>query len=368
MEVNLPRVALVDLGRTTATGARRRLESLVETVAAAGFEPVVVELLPRFRSTPSEVLLQLPATRRSEVVPETLAWSTRLTRSHLAKIEPTTVICVTSRAFHPHLLGPWRTFIDFVDRLSVSYSERSEVASSLRHRYALRILANHQRRFEKVAGNFIDGAFAAGRADAQQLGVGWLPIGVRCDSATLQPNDRHPDTDIGFVGTLDYLPNVEAVRELDRLWETLRSVRPQTTVLIAGARPTPVIRSIAMKNKWELVPNFHSLSDVLSRVKITVAPLTHATGIQNKVIEAAAHGVPQVVSPAAMAGLDADFPVVSYNSAEDWVVAVQRLLDAEEENHAEGEQARTHVCSNYSFDSLSVRFNDLLAANARTIE
>ena len=61
---------------------------------------------------------------------------------------------------------------------------------------------------------------------------------------------------------------------------------------------------------WALLPSYRSVADLAVHATIAVAPLRATAGIQTKVLEAAAHGMPQVVSPQALQGVDPEFPAV----------------------------------------------------------
>ena len=346
-----PRAVLVDLGRQSASGARRRAHSLMRVLGLAGFEVQLLEVLPRFRAPVWDSVRRLPAAMRSRsIVPETLAWSPAALRQEIQQLEPTVVVCITARCFHPLLLGPWRTYVDYVDRLSVSYRDRSRIATSSVKRLQYRVLAHPQQRFEAALPVGVHGAFAAGRADATSLGVDWLRISAEAEPLELdqlRPVEAQ-DTDVCFVGTLDYPPNVAAVLELEQLWPELTHLRPEASALIAGARPTREVRLAAQRQGWELQADFDSVADVFGRCRVSVAPLRHASGIQIKVLDAAAYAVPQVVSPVVAGGLDDDFPFVIADRRDEWASALHELLVDGDLARRLGEESRVHLDEHYS--------------------
>lgn len=346
-----PSVALVDLGRPTATGATRRLRSLCEVLAHMGCRPTVVSAFGAHRSRASDVAQQVPAVIRGRAVPESLGWSARLVRDSLDQMSPDIVICITARAFHPDLLGPWRTFIDFVDRMSVNYEERSHLTHRFDERALYTTLARRHRMFEQALPDGINGAFAAGHLDSLSLGVPWWPI--TADPMSVTPAETADVHDLGFVGTLDYLPNVAAVRTIARLWPGLIEHRPTLTLLIAGSRPTPEVRSIASRFGWTLEADFEDLGQILGRMRVSVAPLDSATGIQIKVLDAGAAGLPQIVSPVVASGLDADFPFLVASSDHDWETAVLSLVGYPEEARRLGNSTREHVVRNFATEPVS---------------
>lgn len=337
---------LIDLGRQTATGARRRMRGLEGVLGHLGLDVRVIELLPRFGSRYIARVARAPRALGSvDVVPETLAWSPAAVRRELDRIQPDMVVCVTDRCFHPALLGPWRTYVDFVDRLSISYRDRSQIAGSSLKRLGYRLLRRPHERFESSFRSRVDGAFAAGRADSE---------------ADPRPLDqlRPPggaDTDLVFVGTLDYPPNEIAVSELHAMWPELSSSRPGISVLVAGARPTTRVREICARNGWELVADFGSVADVYQRSRIAVAPLEHASGLQIKVLDAAAFAVPQVVSAVVASGLDPQFPIVKCSGRFEWMAAIGRLLDDPVGARDLGERSRQHLRQHYGIEAVAAQ-------------
>jgi glycosyltransferase involved in cell wall biosynthesis len=339
--------AVVYLGRDTAMGEGRRVDSLLRIFDAAAIPTEAVPLLPQSRATWPDSARQLLSVLRGEAVPETLAWSLAQAKRRLATIDPDIVVFVTARTFHPALLGGRaRPVLDFVDRLSVSYADRAGIAPALRLRLAYRALAVSARRFERrEPGRARVATIAAGWSDASALGATWVPNVVVAPPA--HPPTA-PDRDVLFVGTLDFPPNITAIERLARVWPAVLADRPATTLVLAGARPTPAVRRIAGTHRWDVMADFADPTAVFARARVAVAPLQHASGIQNKVLDAAAHGVAQVISAAAAAGLGPDFPAVIAASDAELVLAITELLDDADRRRSLGEQARDHVLAEFA--------------------
>lgn len=339
------------------------MRSLHDSLDLAGFEVIDLEVLPHFKASLLDSAARAPRTFwNREVVPETLAWSARAVRRRLDELDPTLVVCITSRCFHPLLLGPWETYIDYVDRLSVSYADRAGIAHHLLKRLQYRLLSVPQRRFESARPAGVTGAFAAGQADATALGVACVPITATPDPRPLdllRPTDAAM-ADLGFVGTLDYPPNVDAVLALAQMWPQLAARRPGLSAIIAGARPTRDVRDAVQRHGWTLLPNFESVDEVFLQTRIAVAPLRHASGIQIKALDAAAHAVPQIVSPVVAQGLDPRFPLVVADGLQEWVEAVADLLEDPDHARDLGERSRRHLGERYSDEAVAESLRALL--------
>jgi glycosyltransferase involved in cell wall biosynthesis len=162
-----------------------------------------------------------------------------------------------------------------------------------------------------------------------------------------------PTHDVVFFGNLSYPPNVAAVERLASMWPEVIRVRPTTTLLLAGARLLPAQADLAERLGWDVAADFDDLAELLAGTRLAVAPVDHASGIQNKVLEAAAAGLAQVITPQVAAGLDPDFPAVVAADDRQFVAEVVRLLDDDAGRRALGDAARQHLAAHYSAASLT---------------
>jgi glycosyltransferase involved in cell wall biosynthesis len=100
-----------------------------------------------------------------------------------------------------------------------------------------------------------------------------------------------------FVGRMDYLPNVDCVEWfVSSCWEKIRDQQPDAKFVIIGANP---VSRVKLLEKYEGVSVTGTVSDIrpfLGCSVAMVAPLRIARGIQNKILESMAMGVPVVTS------------------------------------------------------------------------
>ncbi len=172
-----------------------------------------------------------------------------------------------------------------------------------------------------------------------------------------------------FVGVMDYYPNVDGM-----LWfvrEILPRVRarvPGARLSIVGAHPAPDVQRLAQEPGVTVTGFVDEPADWLRRAWLSVAPLRIARGIQNKVLEAMAMGLPVVGTTSATQGVDGvagrDYLVADDAPAQ--VEALCALLGDGERARALGRQARAFVEERYDwercFDPLDALADRLLAA------
>jgi sugar transferase (PEP-CTERM/EpsH1 system associated) len=131
-----------------------------------------------------------------------------------------------------------------------------------------------------------------------------LPAGV--DLATFKP--RHAptgDNRVVFCGVMNYGPNVEGVLWFARhVWPLIRALRPDASFSVVGSDPTREIRRLAFgQTGIDVTGTVADVRPYLWKAAVSVAPLLTARGVQTKVLEAVAAGLPAVVTPDVFGGL-----------------------------------------------------------------
>jgi sugar transferase (PEP-CTERM/EpsH1 system associated) len=111
--------------------------------------------------------------------------------------------------------------------------------------------------------------------------------------------------DVVFCGVMNYAPNVEGALWLGReVWPLVRARVPGARLKIVGASPARSVHALADEAGGITIAG--SVPDVrphLWSAAVAVAPLQTARGVQNKVLEGVAAGLPVVVTPVVMEGL-----------------------------------------------------------------
>jgi len=124
-------------------------------------------------------------------------------------------------------------------------------------------------------------------------------------SAFHPPETPSDDPVVVFTGMMDYPPNVQAVTWfVGEVWPRILAARPDARFTIVGANPTRAVKALADRHaSVDVTGRVDAVQTWLWRGAVAVAPLLMARGVQNKVLESLAAGLPVVTTSAVRAGL-----------------------------------------------------------------
>jgi sugar transferase (PEP-CTERM/EpsH1 system associated) len=180
--------------------------------------------------------------------------------------------------------------------------------------------------------------------------------------------ESRPDTPgLVFFGMMDYPPNIGAVEWFcDHVLPTLQERYPGLRFVIAGGRPTEVVQALEKRPGVEVTGFVDDLRPVVRACDVCVFPLQVARGVQNKVLEGMAMGMPVVVSDVAAQGIDdlTGDEMLIRDSPESWISAVSELLDDKAARSALGARARRFVETVYEWGPQAGRLRAVLEAAA----
>ncbi|MCB2047815.1 MAG: TIGR03087 family PEP-CTERM/XrtA system glycosyltransferase [Novosphingobium sp.] len=145
------------------------------------------------------------------------------------------------------------------------------------------------------------------RADIRTMGNG-------LDAAFFDPETVGPADELAalagpkivFTGQMDYAPNIEAAqRAMDRIMPLVSKACPDASFHVVGRNPPDALlarHGTDGNHVWGRVPD---MREWLKGADLALVPLDIARGVQNKVLEAMAMGLPVVLSLGAATGIPA---------------------------------------------------------------
>jgi sugar transferase (PEP-CTERM/EpsH1 system associated) len=201
------------------------------------------------------------------------------------------------------------------------------------------------------------------RAPGRVLTV--IPNGVDLDAFRPAPDPERPrEPLIVFTGVMGYYPNVDAVTYFARdVLPRVRSRVPAARFAIVGRDPTGTVRRLARLPGVVVTGTVPDVRPYLADAAMAVAPFRIARGVQNKVLEAMASGLPVVGTSMAFQALAAreEDGIRMADTPERLAEAVIALLSDARDRQACGRRARLYVERHHRWDLLGAQLESFLA-------
>jgi sugar transferase (PEP-CTERM/EpsH1 system associated) len=231
--------------------------------------------------------------------------------------------------------------------------------------------ARNLRAYERKVGEKADCVLVATEREARlarqvapRARVHVVPVGV--DTAYFRPGsailEAGPPSVI-FTGDMSYFPNEEgAVFFARQVLPLIRRDIPDVRFLIVGRNPSRRVKELQTIDHVEVSGSVADVRPWFARASVAVVPLMIAAGIQTKILQAMASGLPVVATGRAVQGLTEGVAEIvdTGESAPELAAKVAHLLLNPELARSRGSEARSLVSANYSWDRAQQRLLQLI--------
>jgi polysaccharide biosynthesis protein PslH len=278
----------------------------------------------------------------------------------LVEFKPDTIYAVTIRALRNigSYSGP--LFVDLVDSMALNFYRRVEMARWIK-RFVLNLEYARIKRYEIMVAQLANRSFVVSSIDKKVIGsdkVDVIPLGIdgRC---FLKNPDGRDDPVVVFSGNMNYKPNVDAVLWFFRnCWHKLRMALPEVQLVIAGSNPSAEILALRSDKAIIVTGRVQSVANVINSSRISIAPMQSGSGMQFKILEAMACGVPVVASTLGLGDIraKAGIDLLLADNAELFVDAALSLLQSEELREKIGNAGLQYVQKHHTWDALNAEF------------
>jgi glycosyltransferase involved in cell wall biosynthesis len=225
-----------------------------------------------------------------------------------------------------------------------------------------------ERKYSRLAAHVIS-VSASDSADMRTMfgvkRISEIPTGVDIDFFTRPANcDTKQNTDLVFLGAMDWLPNVDGARWfMAEVLPRIRASRPQASVTFAGRNPVPEISQYAKRELGIRVTG--TVPDVrpwLWQSAVSIVPLRIGGGTRLKIYEAMAAGVPVVSTTVGAEGLAVNHSrdIILADDPADFARACVSLLESEQYRRELSNAARSLVTARFSSERVGGEFETIL--------
>jgi sugar transferase (PEP-CTERM/EpsH1 system associated) len=209
--------------------------------------------------------------------------------------------------------------------------------------------------YERSVAHSVDAVLVASTQDVQSFGdtsVDVVPNGV--DATVFAPDlESRTSGMIVFSGTMSYPPNVRAATWFaDNCFPLIRERVPDAQFVIAGASPGREVKELGSRRGIVVTGFVPSMASTLNAASIAVAPMLSGAGIQNKILEAMACGLPVVTTTIGLGGITAAVgsELLVADTDADIAAAVVSLAQDRLRAREVGDAARARVLQSYTWE------------------
>ncbi len=246
--------------------------------------------------------------------------------------------------------------LDFMDALSKGMERRIESASIFK-KWFYKTEYKRLKKYERIMFDYFDKKTIISEQDKRYIfhpernKIVCVPNGI--DRYFFEKLNIEKTFDIAFVGNMNYPPNIEAVQFIAN---QILPHFPEVKLLVAGATPHPKLEKLTKQNSNIVISGWiDDIRTAYLSAKVFLAPMQTGTGMQNKLLEAMALGVPCITTSLANNAIQAihNESILVCDSVDEILKELERLLKSPSECERIGLQGSLFVSENYGWEKTS---------------
>ncbi len=237
----------------------------------------------------------------------------------------------------------------------------------------LRRQAARMEAFERAACRLARHVIAVSEADATAIremsgreDVSAVPTGVDVDYFQ-RPEASAPQADLVFVGSMDWLPNQDAIRFfVGDVLPLIRAARPDTSLAVVGRNPGRDLRAMAARDpRIAVTGTVPDVRPYFWGARLSIVPLRVGGGTRLKIFEAMAAGTPVVSTSVGAEGLEVTTPdhLRLADTAAEFADQCVQLLEHRDARDRTAAAALQLVRSRFGWGAVVQQFEALLMAH-----
>ena len=249
---------------------------------------------------------------------------------------------------------------------NIEYVIWEKIAAGTRNpirRMYLKYLTKKLKHYELSMLNEVSGIAAISDEDRRRM----LALGMKKPMRTVSfgidlrdyPFDENATSELALfhLGAMDWGPNLEGILWfLTAIWPTIHAKHPTLKMYLAGRNMSDEIERMNLPNVVVVGEVEHAVAFMQSKA-VMVVPLLSAGGIRVKIIEGLALGRAVISTTLGAEGLDCTdgTNILLADRPDEWVAAVDRLMDQPEEIKHLGLNGRKHAMEHFELNEITAR-------------
>lgn len=293
-------------------------------------------------------------------------WIQKKINELILKTEPEHIYCQLIRASeYVKNHHQCKKTLDYMDALSKGMERRKKSAFGFK-KELMKIESKRLTAYERSIFDYFEFHTIISDQDRQfilhpkQNSIQIIPNGV--DQKFFEFESKVPKYDLVFTGNMSYPPNIEAALYIKhQLMPLLEKQIPTVKCLISGANPTNALKKSASDN-YIVSGWVEDIRDSYASAKIFIAPMMIGTGLQNKLLEAMAMGLPCITTTLANNALKAipNQQILIADTENDFLKQIDRLMNDERFYQLIAENGKEFVKEKYQWSAINNRLIGLM--------
>ena len=280
------------------------------------------------------------------------------------------VFCSSMAAYAREAAGIPK-ILDFVDSDALKwgqYSQARRPPARWLYKYEARKLSGFEREMigEFDCSVFVSPAEISGGAHNLNAKIAFIQNGIDLEFFK-PPLTNQSASSIAFTGAMDYFPNVDGVRFFAKeIFPKIREAHPEAKFIVIGSRPAAGVRKLSSTPGITVTGSVKDVRPFLSQCRVAVVPLRIAQGIQNKILEALAVGLPVVSTPLAAGGLEGmkELPLTIASDPDSFAKRVIEYMSDAPISQETVNACRQHLRNHYDWETNLTALDKIIEAIA----
>jgi sugar transferase (PEP-CTERM/EpsH1 system associated) len=275
------------------------------------------------------------------------------------RLSPDIIIVYSSNAvqFVAGLSAPRLMYFSDLDSQKWGeYSRKKPFPINWLYRRESRLLLEYERRSAATSSRSIV-CTPAEKRDFERL-IPDTAVDILANGVDLRHfRSRHVPKQVGtmiFTGVMDYFPNVDGVQWFcATVLPLIRERVPHARFVICGRNPTAAVQRLARQRGVVVTGEVPDVRAYLDAAEICVVPLRVARGIQNKLLEGLAMGIPCISSRCSWGGtvIPPGEGILVADDPREFAEHAIRLFQDDQYREQMGRKARAAVEERYTWDA-----------------
>ncbi len=188
--------------------------------------------------------------------------------------------------------------------------------------------------------------------------------GIKNSSANTDLKSKYESDYLIFVGSLNYIPNIDSIQYIvEEIWPEVSARFRNLRLMIVGRNPGPVVSGLCAHDPRILLhANVESVYSFLEKSKLFLCPMFLGGGLKNKMLEALNSSTPVITNREGAVGI----PIVNgvhgwvAESKEGFLEGITEMLSVDCDMYKQIAQNCYELASKYSWSQVSAKFKEII--------